>query len=179
MSRIGKKPIEIPAGVKVSASGETVAVEGKGGKLSIALPPHVAIEIKDNQVLVSQVGDAREAGAMHGLARSLINNMIVGVSAGFKKELAIVGVGYKATLAGNKLTLNLGYSHPIVYQIPAGIKLTVIQDSNKMVIEGCDKQLVGETAAQIRRFRPPEPYKGKGIRYVDERIVLKEGKSVG
>ena len=179
MSRIGKKPVEIPAGVKVSVSGETVAVEGKGGKLSIALPPHVAVEVKDNQVLVSQIDEAREAGAMHGLARSLIHNMIVGVSEGFKKELAIVGVGYKATLAGNKLTLNLGYSHPIVYQLPAGVKLTVIQDANKMVIEGCDKQLVGETAAQIRRFRPPEPYKGKGIRYVDERIVLKEGKSVG
>ena len=179
MSRIGKKPVEIPAGVKVSVSGETVAVEGKGGKLSIALPPHVAVEVKDNQVLVSQIDEAREAGAMHGLARSLIHNMIVGVSEGFKKELAIIGVGYKATLAGNKLTLNLGYSHPIVYQLPAGIKLTVIQDSNKMIIEGCDKQLVGETAAQIRRFRPPEPYKGKGIRYVDERIVLKEGKSVG
>ena len=179
MSRIGKKPVEIPAGVKVSVSGETVAVEGKGGKLSIELPPHVAVEIKDNQVLVSQVGEAREAGAMHGLARSLIHNMVVGVSEGFKKELSIVGVGYKATLAGSKLTLNLGYSHPVVYQIPAGIKLTVVQDSNKMIVEGCDKQLVGETAAQIRRFRPPEPYKGKGIRYVDERIVLKEGKSVG
>ena len=179
MSRIGKKPVEIPAGVKVSVSGETVAVEGKGGKLSIALPPHVAVEVKDNQVLVSQIDEAREAGAMHGLARSLIHNMIVGVSVGFKKELAIVGVGYKATLAGNKLTLNLGYSHPIVYQLPAGVKLTVVQDANKMIIEGCDKQLVGETAAQIRRFRPPEPYKGKGIRYVDERIVLKEGKSVG
>ena len=179
MSRIGKKPVEIPAGVKVSVSGETVAVEGKGGKLSIELPPHVAVEIKDNQVLVSQVGEAREAGAMHGLARSLIHNMVVGVSEGFKKELSIVGVGYKATLAGSKLTLNLGYSHPVVYQVPAGIKLTVVQDSNKMIVEGCDKQLVGETAAQIRRFRPPEPYKGKGIRYVDERIVLKEGKSVG
>ena len=179
MSRIGKKPVEIPAGVKVSVSGETVAVEGKGGKLSIAIPPHVAVEVKENQVLVSQIDEAREAGAMHGLARSLIHNMIVGVSEGFKKELAIVGVGYKATLSGNKLTLNLGYSHPIVYQLPAGVKLTVVQDSNKMIIEGCDKQLVGETAAQIRRFRPPEPYKGKGIRYVDERIVLKEGKSVG
>ena len=179
MSRIGKKPVEIPAGVKVSVSGETVAVEGKGGKLSIAIPPHVAVEVKDNQVLVSQIDEAREAGAMHGLARSLIHNMIVGVSEGFKKELAIVGVGYKATLAGNKLTLNLGYSHPIVYQLPAGVKLTVVQDANKMIIEGCDKQLVGETAAQIRRFRPPEPYKGKGIRYVDERIIIKEGKSVG
>ena len=178
MSRIGKKPIEIPAGVKVSVSGETVAVEGKGGKLSIALPPHVAVEVKENQVLVSQTDEVREAGAMHGLARSLINNMVIGVSVGFKKELSIVGVGYKATLAGNKLTLNLGFSHPIVYQLPAGIKLTV-EEGTKMVISGCDKQLVGETAAQIRRFRPPEPYKGKGIRYVDERIILKEGKSVG
>ena len=178
MSRIGKKPIEIPAGVKVSVSGETVAVEGKGGKLSIALPPHVAVEVKENQVLVSQTDEVREAGAMHGLARSLINNMVIGVSVGFKKELSIVGVGYKATLAGNKLTLNLGFSHPIVYQLPDGIKLTV-EEGTKMVISGCDKQLVGETAAQIRRFRPPEPYKGKGIRYVDERIILKEGKSVG
>ncbi len=178
MSRIGKKPIDIPAGVKVSVSGETVAVEGKGGKLSIALPPHVAVEVKENQVLVSQTDEVREAGAMHGLARSLINNMVIGVSVGFKKELSIVGVGYKATLAGNKLTLNLGFSHPIVYQLPDGIKLTV-EDGTKMVVSGCDKQLVGETAAQIRRFRPPEPYKGKGIRYVDERIILKEGKSVG
>ena len=178
MSRIGKKPIEIPAGVKVSVSGETVAVEGKGGKLSIALPPHVAVEVKENQVLVSQTDEVREAGAMHGLARSLINNMVIGVSVGFKKELSIVGVGYKATLAGNKLTLNLGFSHPIVYQLPDGIKLTV-EEGTKMVVSGCDKQLVGETAAQIRRFRPPEPYKGKGIRYVDERIILKEGKSVG
>lgn len=178
MSRIGKKPIEIPAGVKVSVSGETVAVEGKGGKLSVALPPHVAVEVKENQVLVSQTDEVREAGAMHGLARSLINNMVIGVSVGFKKELSIVGVGYKATLAGNKLTLNLGFSHPIVYQLPDGIKLTV-EEGTKMVVSGCDKQLVGETAAQIRRFRPPEPYKGKGIRYVDERIILKEGKSVG
>ena len=178
MSRIGKKPIEIPAGVKVSVSGETVAVEGKGGKLSIALPPHVAVEVKENQVLVTQTDEVREAGAMHGLARSLINNMVIGVSVGFKKELSIVGVGYKATLAGNKLTLNLGYSHPIVYQLPDGVKLTV-EEGTKMVVSGCDKQLVGETAAQIRRFRPPEPYKGKGIRYVDERIILKEGKSGG
>ena len=178
MSRIGKKPIEIPAGVKVSVSGETVAVEGKGGKLSIALPPHVAVEVKENQVLVSQADEVREAGAMHGLARSLINNMVIGVSVGFKKELSIVGVGYKASLAGNKLTLNLGFSHPIVYQLPDGIKLTV-EEGTKMVVSGCDKQLVGETAAQIRRFRPPEPYKGKGIRYVDERIIIKEGKSVG
>ena len=176
MSRIGKKPIEIPAGVKVAVSGNTVTVEGKA-KLSLDLPPHVAVEVADNQVLVKQASEAREAGAMHGLARSLINNMVIGVTAGFKKELQIVGVGYKAALQGSKLNLSLGYSHPINYQIPEGVKVTLVE--NKIVVEGADKQLVGETAAEIRRFRSPEPYKGKGIRYVDERIVLKEGKSVG
>ena len=176
MSRIGKKAIEIPAGVKVAVSGNTVTVEGKA-KLSLDLPPYVAVEVADNQVLVKQAGEAREAGAMHGLARSLINNMVIGVTAGFKKELQIVGVGYKAALQGSKLNLSLGYSHPIVYQIPEGVKVTL--NENKILIEGADKQLVGQTAAEIRRFRSPEPYKGKGIRYVDERIVLKEGKSVG
>ena len=176
MSRIGKKPISIPAGVKVSTADNVITVEGKA-KLSQALPPHVGVEVKDNLIVVS-CDESRQAGAMHGLARSLINNMVIGVTAGFKKELAIVGVGYKATLAGSKLTLALGYSHPVIFEVPAGIKLTVTPE-NKMVIEGADKQLVGETAAQIRRFRPPEPYKGKGIRYVDERIILKEGKSVG
>jgi large subunit ribosomal protein L6 len=176
MSRIGKKAIAIPAGVKVAVSGNTVTVEGKA-KLSLDLPPHVAVEVADNQVLVKQASEAREAGAMHGLARSLINNMVIGVTAGFKKELQIVGVGYKAALQGSKLNLSLGYSHPIVYQIPEGVKVTL--NENKILVEGADKQLVGQTAAEIRRFRSPEPYKGKGIRYVDERIVLKEGKSVG
>ena len=115
---------------------------------------------------------------MHGLARSLINNMVIGVTTGFRKELAIVGIGYKAALSGKKLTLSLGYSHTIEFPVPEGITLTVTPE-NKIIVEGADKQLVGETAAEIRRFRPPEPYKGKGIRYVDERIVLKEGKSVG
>ena len=176
MSRIGKKAIAIPAGVKVAVSGNTVTVEGKA-KLSLDLPPHVAVEVADNQVLVKQASEAREAGAMHGLARSLINNMVIGVTAGFKKELQIVGVGYKAALQGSKLNLSLGYSHPIVYQIPEGVKVTL--NENKILVEGADKQLVGQTEAEIRRFRSPEPYKGKGIRYVDERIVLKEGKSVG
>ena len=176
MSRIGKKAIAIPAGVKVAVSGNTVTVEGKA-KLSLDLPPHVEVEVADNQVLVKQASEAREAGAMHGLARSLINNMVIGVTAGFKKELQIVGVGYKAALQGSKLNLSLGYSHPIVYQIPEGVKVTL--NENKILVEGADKQLVGQTAAEIRHFRSPEPYKGKGIRYVDERIVLKEGKSVG
>ena len=177
MSRIGKKPIVIPAGVKVTIADGGVAVEGKD-KLSMVLPPRVAAEVKDNQVLVTATDESRTANAMHGLARSLIQNMVIGVSQGFRKELQIVGIGYKAAVSGSKLNLSLGYSHPIEYAIPAGVKVTVTPE-NKIVVEGCDKQLVGETAAQIRRFRKPEPYKGKGIRYVDERIVLKEGKSVG
>ena len=177
MSRIGKKPVDIPAGVKVTLNDGVITVEGKS-KLAMPLPPHVAVEIKENQLLVTQADDTRNAGAMHGLARSLINNMVIGVTAGFRKELAIVGIGYKAALSGKKLTLSLGYSHTIEFPVPEGITLTVTPE-NKIIVEGADKQLVGETAAEIRRFRPPEPYKGKGIRYVDERIVLKEGKSVG
>ena len=177
MSRIGKKPIDIPAGVKVTIADGNVVVEGKE-KLSMALPPHVTAVVSENQVLVSAADESRKANAMHGLARSLIQNMVIGVSQGFRKELQIVGIGYKAAVAGSTLNLSLGYSHPIAFAIPAGIKVTVTPE-NKIFVEGCDKQLVGETAAQIRRFRKPEPYKGKGIRYVDERIVLKEGKSVG
>lgn len=177
MSRIGNKPVDIPTGVKVTVDQDGIIVEGKS-KLILPMPPLVAVEVSNNQVHVTGASADRKASAMQGLTRSLINNMVIGVSTGFKKELAIVGVGYKATLAGSKLTLALGFSHPITYEVPAGIKLTVTPD-NKIVIEGSDKQLVGETAAQIRRFRPPEPYKGKGIRYVDERIILKEGKSAG
>ena len=177
MSRIGKKPVDIPAGVKVALNDGVITVEGKS-KLSLTLPPHVAVEINENQLLVTQADNARNAGAMHGLARSLINNMVIGVTTGFRKELAIVGIGYKAQLSGKKLTLSLGYSHTIEFPVPEGITVTVTPE-NKIIVEGADKQLVGETAAEIRRFRPPEPYKGKGIRYVDERIVLKEGKSVG
>ena len=178
MSRIGKKPIALPAGVKFAVADKTVTVEGPKGKLTLALPPHVTAAVEGNDIIVSALDDSRQANAMHGLARSLINNMVVGVTAGFKKELAIVGVGYKASLSGSKLVLNLGYSHVCEFEVPKEIKLTVTPE-NKMIIEGTDKQLVGETAAEIRRFRSPEPYKGKGIRYVDERIVLKEGKSVG
>ena len=177
MSRIGKKPVDIPAGVKVALNDGVITVEGKS-KLAMTLPPHVAVEVKENQLLVTQADDTRKAGAMHGLTRSLINNMVIGVTTGFRKELAIVGIGYKAQLSGKKLTLSLGYSHTIEFPVPEGITVTVTPE-NKIIVEGADKQLVGETAAEIRRFRPPEPYKGKGIRYVDERIVLKEGKSVG
>lgn len=177
MSRIGKKPIAVPAGVKVSVAAEAVTVEGKA-KLVLPLPPLVKVAVEGSEIHVSQAEETLASSAMQGLTRSLLNNMVIGVTAGFKKELSIVGVGYKATLAGSKLTLNLGYSHPIEYQVPAGIKLTVT-DGVKILIEGADKQVVGEVAATIRRFRKPEPYKGKGIRYVDEQITLKEGKSVG
>lgn len=176
MSRIGNKTIAIPSGVKVAVDAAGVTVEGKS-KLSLPLPPLVAVEVKDSHVHVSMASEDRKASAMQGLTRSLINNMVIGVSKGFKKELQIVGVGYKAQLTGKKLVLNLGYSHPIEFSVPDTVKVVV--EGPKITIEGADKQAVGEVAAEIRRFRPPEPYKGKGIRYSDERIILKEGKSVG
>lgn len=176
MSRIGVKPITIPAGVKVTVNGQDVAVEGKLGKLAYTLPANIAAVVDGSEVKVSRKEDADELKAMHGLARSLVKNMVVGVSEGYKKELQIVGVGYKATLAGTKLTLNLGYSHAIIYDVPAGLKLTVT-DGVKILIEGADKQLVGEVAARIRKFKKPEPYKGKGVRYSDEHVVIKPGKT--
>ena len=177
MSRIGRKPIVIPAGVKVTVAADSVSVEAKE-KLTIAIPPMVSVEVKDNQVLVSRNDESRESGAMQGLARSLINNMVIGVTEGYKKELQIIGVGFRAKLAGSKLNLSLGFSHPIEFNVPKGITLKVEGDT-KITIEGADKQLVGEVAATIRRYKKPEPYKGKGIRYVDEQVTIKEGKTVG
>ncbi|MBR2723066.1 MAG: 50S ribosomal protein L6 [Lentisphaeria bacterium] len=177
MSRIGKKPIPVPSGVKVTINGASVVVEGKA-KLSWELPELVKAEVVGNEVIVSRDDDSRRSSAMQGLARSLINNMVVGVSQGFKKELAVIGVGYKVQVTGKKLVLNLGYSHAIEYDIPAGLTITVAE-GNKIIVEGADKQMVGQAAATIRSYRKPEPYKGKGIRYVDEQITLKEGKTVG
>ncbi len=176
MSRIGKRPVAIPQGLKVTVAAGMVTVEGKE-KLSMKIPPLVSVDVKDDKLKVVRNDETNKSSAMQGLARNLINNMVIGLTAGFKKELTIVGVGYRASLAGDKLTLNLGYSHPIEYQVPAGVKVTV-KDAN-ISVEGADKQMVGEVAATIRRFRKPEPYKGKGIRYADEKIALKEGKSVG
>ncbi|OGV52958.1 MAG: 50S ribosomal protein L6 [Lentisphaerae bacterium GWF2_52_8] len=178
MSRIGKKPVPVPSGVKVAVKDGCVLVEGAKSKLSTRIPPMVSVDVKDGNVLVTRSAESNQARAMHGLARSLINNMMLGVTQGYKKELQIVGVGYKAVLSGSKLTLSLGFSHPVVYEVPQGIKMT-IADSTKIMIEGADKQLVGEVAATIRRFRKPEPYKGKGVRYADEQVTIKEGKSVG
>ena len=177
MSRIGKKPVAIPAGVKVSVKDNVVSVEGKD-KLTLALPRLVELEVTDSEVIVKQQNDNREASAMQGLTRALVQNMVIGVSTGFKKELQIIGVGYKAQVQGSKLVLNLGYSHTIEYQIPKGLTVAM-GENNTIVITGADKQMVGQAAATIRGYRPPEPYKGKGIRYVDEHVTIKEGKTVG
>ena len=177
MSRIGKKPLPVPQGVKAVAGANDITIEGPKGKLAKALPPMTSVKVENGNILVSRADDSRTARTMHGLARSLIAGMLVGVTEGYKKDLEIVGVGYKAQLAGQKLTLNLGYSHPVVYDVPQGIKIT-IADNTKLNVSGIDKQLVGEAAATIRRFKKREPYKGKGVRYANEHITIKEGKTV-
>ncbi len=177
MSRIGKQPVPIPAKVKVAIDGTTVSVEGPKGKMSRSFANVVEIKQIDNEIQVSPLSDARFSRAMFGTARSIIAGMVKGVNEGFSKDLEIQGVGFKAALKGDKLDLNLGYSHQINYSIPAGIKVTVA-DQTKVKIEGVDKQLVGEVAASIRSFYPPEPYKGKGVRYAGERVRRKEGKTV-
>ena len=178
MSRIGKKPLPLAQGVKASAGTGDITVEGPKGKLSLALPPMTSVKIENGIVQVNRADDSRTARTMHGLARSLISGMIIGVTEGYKKDLEIVGVGYKALLVGQKLTLNLGYSHPVVYDVPEGIKLTVTDNNTKINVSGIDKQMVGQAAATIRRFKKPEPYKGKGVRYANEHITIKEGKTV-
>lgn len=177
MSRVGNKPIPIPPGVKVGQERNTILVEGPKGKLSKELPPLVSVKIEKENIIVARDNEMRKTRMMHGLARSLIAGMVIGVVDGYKKNLEIVGVGYKAQIAGENITLNLGFSHPIVYHIPKEIKIT-ITDNTKLAIEGIDKQLVGEVAATVRRFRKPEPYKGKGVRYAGEHITMKEGKTV-
>ena len=178
MSRIGNKPIPVPSGVKVSLDDNIVKIEGPKATLTKPLPPLVELKIDDAVLTVSRVEETKRARAMHGLARSLIASMVTGVSEGFTKELEIIGVGYRAQVEGTSLKLNVGYSHPVEYSIPQGITVTVA-DNTKLKVEGADKQVVGQTAATIRKFKKPEPYKGKGIRYVGEHIVMKEGKTVG
>ena len=176
MSRIGKKPIAIPQGVKVEIKDRNVLIEGPKGKLQRPLAPRINAESKDNKVLVSRVGDSKVDKSMHGLYRALINNMIIGVTTGYTKELEIQGVGFKAQLQGAKLTMNLGFSHPVVFTIPEGIKIETPKPTN-IIIRGIDKEKVGEIAAEIRAVYPPEPYKGKGIRYTGEHVRKKVGKA--
>ncbi len=177
MSRIGKQPILIPAKVKVSVNGQKVSVEGPKGKLDLELHRRTSLKVEGDKIVVSRNGEDAQAKAMHGLSRALVNNMVKGVSEGFTKQLGIQGVGFKAAVQGKNVNLSLGYSHPLLYPIPDQIKVTV-EENTKVTIEGPDRQVVGRVAAEIRAFYPPEPYKGKGVRYSDEKVIRKEGKTV-
>ncbi len=177
MSRIGKQPIAIPPKVKVEVKGQRVSVEGPKGKLNWSLPRRTSVKVDNGRVLISRDGDDDQTKALHGLSRALVNNMVRGVSEGFSKKLEIQGVGFKAAVQGKAVNLSLGYSHPVLYPIPDQIKVTV-EENTKLTIEGPDRQVVGQVAAEIRSFYPPEPYKGKGVRYTDERVIRKEGKTV-
>jgi large subunit ribosomal protein L6 len=177
MSRIGKQPIAIPPQVKVEVHGQKVHVEGPKGKLDFELPPRTSAVVDGPWLMVQRQGDDADAKARHGLGRACLNNMVKGVTEGFVKKLEIQGVGFKAAVQGNAVSMILGYSHSIVYPLPAQIKV-VVEDNTKITIEGPDKQAVGQVAAELRGFYPPEPYKGKGVRYQGEHVTRKEGKTV-
>ena len=176
MSRIGRKPVVVPAGVEVAVNGNIVTVKGPKGQLEQEISKNLTVEVKEGEVLVTRPSDNREDRSQHGLARTLINNMIIGVTAGYEKKMQMVGVGYKAEKKGNTLVMNLGYSHPVEMVDPEGIT-TEVPSATEIVVKGMDKALVGNYAANIRAWRKPEPYKGKGIKYVDEVIRRKEGKT--
>ena len=174
MSRVAKNPVDLPSGVEVKMSGRNIQVKGPKGELSLNLHPTVDMVHEDNQIrLAASTGDS--AMAMAGTMRALVSNMVTGVSVGYEKKLTIVGVGYRAQAQGNSLNLSLGFSHPVVYQIAKGVSVET-PSQTEIVVSGPDKQLVGQTAAEIRRFRPPEPYKGKGVRYADEQVRRKQAK---
>jgi len=176
MSRIGKQPIDLPAKVEVGQKGTQVSVKGPKGTLSLDMNPEISLEVDGQQVLVKRPSDGRRHRALHGLTRSLLQNMVTGVSDGFEKGLHVEGVGYRAQLQGKTLTMSLGFSHPVEYAVPDDVTVEV-KDQRGIAVQGIDKQRVGQVAAVIRGFKPPEPYKGTGIRYVDERIRRKEGKA--
>lgn len=176
MSRIGKRPIDIPQGVKVSIQQSLMKVEGPKGALSRTIAEGVVVEVKDNAITVSRADESIKSRSLHGLTRTIINNMVVGVTKGFETALEITGVGYRAEAKGTVLNLSLGYSHPINFPLPQGIAVEV-DKMTRILVKGIDKELVGQTAAKIRDFRGPEPYKGKGIRYADETILRKAGKT--
>jgi large subunit ribosomal protein L6 len=176
MSRIGKAPIEIPSGVDVTVHGQDVSVKGPKGTLERSFHEKVRISVDDGVATVERFDDQRDSRALHGLSRALLANMVTGVKDGFRKELSIVGVGYRANLQGSALELQVGYSHPVKIDAPAGISFEVPNPTH-VIVSGIDKELVGQVAANIRKVRPPEPYKGKGIRYVDEYVRRKAGKA--
>ena len=176
MSRIGRKPVVVPAGVEVIVNGNIVTVKGPKGQLEQEISKNLTVEVKEGEVVVTRPTDNREDRSQHGLARTLINNMIIGVTQGFEKKMQLIGVGYKAEKKGNTLVMNLGYSHPVEMVDPEGIT-TEVPNATEIIVKGADKALVGNYAANIRAWRKPEPYKGKGIKYVDEVIRRKEGKT--
>ncbi|HJU50350.1 MAG TPA: 50S ribosomal protein L6 [Pseudogulbenkiania sp.] len=175
MSRVGKMPIALPTGAEATISAENITVKGPLGALTQSLNGLVKIENNNGTLMFSPANDSREANAMSGTLRALVNNMVNGVTKGFEKKLSLVGVGYRAQAQGDKLNLSLGFSHPVVHQMPAGVKCET-PSQTEIVVKGVDKQKVGQTAAEIRAYRSPEPYKGKGVRYVDEVVTLKETK---
>jgi large subunit ribosomal protein L6 len=177
MSRIGRMPITVTQGVTVDVKKNTVVVKGPKGELSRTFDPDIQIRLEDNQLVVQRPTDQRRHRALHGLTRALLNNMVVGVSRGFTRRLEIVGVGYRAELQGKNLVLHVGYSHPVVVEPPPGISFEVEKGYRSLTVSGIDKELVGEMAARVRRVRPPEPYKGKGIRYEGEYVRRKAGKA--
>lgn len=177
MSRIGKLPVAIPDKVKVEVKDGSVFVEGPKGKLDWTYPSAITVEIEDGKVIAKRGDDTKDSKAKHGLVRALINNMVQGCSEGFERKLEIHGVGFKANVKGNVVELALGYSHGINYELPPNVKC-VVEDQTKVTLSGPDKQAVGLAASEIRNFYPPEPYKGKGVRYADEQIIRKEGKKV-
>lgn len=176
MSRIGQKPVKILEGTTVTVDKNQVTVTGPKGSLYFSFRPEIAVKVEGNNILVERVSSTPKAKSLHGLSRTLIENMIMGVTSGWNKGLELVGVGYRASVEGDKLVLNVGFSHPVNFPAPAGITFEVLENT-KINVKGFDKQLVGETAAQIRKIRPPEPYKGKGIRYIGEVVRRKAGKA--
>jgi large subunit ribosomal protein L6 len=176
MSRIGKMPIAIPSGVEVSVSGQHVSVKGPRGSLERDFHERVSVSVEDGQAIVSRTDDGRESRALHGLSRALLANMVTGVSEGFRRELEIIGVGYRAAMKGSDLEMQLGFSHSVPFSAPDGITFEV-PEQTKIVVSGIDKEQVGQVAANIRKIRPPEPYKGKGIRYSGEHVRRKAGKA--
>lgn len=177
MSRVGRLPVVLPSGVDVKIDGPHVKVKGPKGELEFSFSPEIEVVINESEILVNRPSDAREMRSLHGTTRALIQNMVTGVTDGFQKELQLVGVGYRANMEGNNLVLNVGYSHPVVVEPPEGITFEVGERNQQVFISGIDKQSVGQVAADVRKIRPPEPYKGKGIRYKDEYIRRKAGKA--
>jgi large subunit ribosomal protein L6 len=175
MSRIAKNPVPIPSGVDINLGGERISVKGPNGQLELNTHPLVQVDRDGDELKVSTREESKQATAMAGTTRALVNNMVVGVSQGFEKKLSIVGVGYRAQAQGKKLNLTLGFSHPVEYPVPEGINVET-PSQTEIIVKGADKQRVGQVAAEIRRYRPPEPYKGKGIRYSDEHVVRKQAK---